>query len=448
MFLPLPEFLEANGSIYGLEPALLGSPFYWEGLSLKERERVQTELFEQEEDRSTVWSITGLTQEIRKSLQTKFPIIWVRGEISNLRVQASGHRYFLLKDNNCQLKAVFFRGDASGSAYLPGEGDECLAYGEISVYEPRGEYQLRIRHLLQDGLGNLRLQFDRLKKKLLEEGLFEEERKLALPTFAQTIGIITSPDGAALQDFISILKRRNWTGNIWLIPSLVQGKEAPAQIINGVKIASKIPDIELLILARGGGSIEDLWAFNDEALVRAIADCPIPTISAIGHQTDFVLSDFVADLRAETPSAAAEWISSQYLEQIELFHRLEERLLRVPQDFLSRASDKLALVEASLEKLSPQAKMERHQQQLDDLEHRLQTCAVNLLERTNTNLNSIEQRLQANSLPSALKRGFSYLSDKEGNLVRSVKNLPAGKHITAHLEDGKRTLEALEDELG
>jgi exodeoxyribonuclease VII large subunit len=302
--------------------------------------------------------------------------------------------------------------------------------------------------LLQDGLGNLRLQFDRLKKKLLEEGLFEEERKLALPIFARTIGIVTSPDGAALQDFISILKRRNWTGNIWLIPSLVQGKEAPAQIINGVKIASKIPDIDLLILARGGGSIEDLWAFNDEALVRAIADCPIPTISAIGHQTDFVLSDFVADLRAETPSAAAEWISSQYLEQIERFHRLEERLLRVPQDFLSRASDKLALVEASLEKCSPQAKMERHQQQLDDLEHRLQTCAVNLLERTNNKLNSIEQRLQANSLPSALKRGFSYLSDKEGNLVRSVKNLPPGKRITAHLEDGKRTLEALEDELG
>lgn len=426
----------------------MGSPFCWEGLSLKERERVQTELFEQEEDRSTVWSITGLTQAIRKSLQTQFPVVWVRGEISNLRVQASGHRYFLLKDNNCQLKAVFFRGDASGSAYLPAEGDECLAYGEISVYEPRGEYQLRIRHLLQDGLGDLRLQFDRLKKKLLEEGLFEEERKLALPIFARTIGIVTSPDGAALQDFISILKRRNWKGNIWLIPSLVQGKEAPAQIINGVKIASKIPDIDLLILARGGGSIEDLWAFNDEALVRAIADCPIPTISAIGHQTDFVLSDFVADLRAETPSAAAEWISSQYLEQIERFHRLEERLLRVPQDFLSRASDKLALVEASLEKCSPQAKMERHQQQLDDLEHRLQTCAVNLLERTNTKLNSIEQRLQANSLPSALKRGFSYLSDKEGNLVRSVKNLPPGKRITAHLEDGKRTLEALEDELG
>jgi exodeoxyribonuclease VII large subunit len=407
---------------------------------------MQTELFEQEEDSSTIWSITSLTQAINKSLQFQFPIVWVRGEISNLRAQASGHRYFQLKDKNCQLKAVMFRGDATGSPYLPQEGDECLAYGEITVYEPRGEYQLRVRHLLQDGIGNLRLQFERLKKKLLEEGLFEDDQKKTLPTFAHTIAIITSPDGAALQDFTSILRRRNWTGQIWIIPSLVQGKEAPSQITRGIKLAAQIPELDLLVFARGGGSIEDLWAFNDEGLVRSIAACSTPTISAIGHQTDFTLADFVADLRAETPSAAAEWISSQYLEQIDRFNYLQERLLSIPEDFLSRTQDKLALLESSLEKLSPQARMERYHQQLDDLEHRLQTCTHAFLEKASHNLKTIEQRLETNSLPSTLKRGFTYLSDDDGNLIRSVQQLPAGKQIMAHFQDGRKGLIATEEE--
>jgi len=407
---------------------------------------MQTELFEQEEDSSTIWSITSLTQAINKSLQSQFPIVWVRGEISNLRAQASGHRYFQLKDKNCQLKAVMFRGDATGSPYLPQEGDECLAYGEITVYEPRGEYQLRVRHLLQDGIGNLRLQFERLKKKLLEEGLFEDDQKKTLPTFAHTIAIITSPDGAALQDFTSILRRRNWTGQIWIIPSLVQGKEAPSQVTRGIKLAAQIPELDLLVFARGGGSIEDLWAFNDEGLVRSIAACSTPTISAIGHQTDFTLADFVADLRAETPSAAAEWISSQYLEQIDRFNYLQERLLSIPEDFLSRTQDKLALLESSLEKLSPQARMERYHQQLDDLEHRLQTCTHAFLEKASHNLKTIEQRLETNSLSSTLKRGFTYLSDDDGNLIRSVQQLPAGKQIMAHFQDGRKGLIATEEE--
>jgi exodeoxyribonuclease VII large subunit len=403
---------------------------------------MQTELFEEEEDQSAVWSITGLTQAIRKSLQSQFPVVWVRGEVSNLRSQSSGHRYFLLKDDNSQIKAVFFRGDATGSPYLPQEGDDCLAYGEITVYEPRGEYQLRIRHMLQDGLGNLRLQFERLKKQLLEDGLFEDERKKNLPVFPRTLAFITSPNGAVLQDFLSILKRRNWTGKIWLIPSLVQGKEAPDQLIKGIELASKIPGLDLLVLARGGGSIEDLWAFNDEQLVRCLAECTMPTISAIGHQTDFTLCDFVADLRAETPSAAAEWISSQYLEQIDRLDYLEEKLLHLPIDLLDRSSDKLALLEATLERLAPQARIERYHQQVDDLEHRLQTCTSRLLEKNTSTLKSLEQMLEANSLSASLKRGFSLLSDEDGNLIRSTLDLPPGKRVTAHLGDGKRILEA------
>ena len=401
---------------------------------------MQTELFEQEEDRSEIWSVTEITQAIHKSLQHQFPVLWVRGEISNLRVQASGHRYFLLKDENCQLKAVFFRGDAVGSAYLPKEGDDCIAYGEISVYEPRGEYQLRVRHVLQDGLGNLRLQFDRLKEKLLQEGLFEEHRKRSLPNFARTIGVVTSPDGAALQDFLSILKRRGWTGQIWIIPSLVQGKEAPTQLLKGIKQASEIPGIELIVLARGGGSLEDLWSFNDEQLVRTVANCTIPIISAIGHQTDFVLTDFAADFRAETPSAAAELITSRYLEQINRLKLLEQSFLRIPLDYLARKWDRLALIEAALEKLNPQSRVDRYHQQLDDLEHRIQQSIRINVEKKSHQIESLEQRLKANSLPAALERGFSYLSDNEGNLIRSVNKLTAGKSVRAHLQDGSRML--------
>lgn len=408
---------------------------------------MQTELFSEEEDRSEIWSITGITQAIRKSLQTQFPVVWIRGEISNLRSQASGHRYFCLKDESCQIKAVFFRGDATASSYLPKEGDDCLAFGEITVYEPRGEYQLRVRHLLQDGLGNLRLQFEKLKEKLLQEGIFDEKGKKDLPGLAQTIAIITSPDGAALQDFLEILKRRNWTGTIWLVPSLVQGNEAAKQIINGIEYASKIPDLDLLVLARGGGSIEDLWSFNDELLVRAVANCSIPTISAIGHQTDFVLTDFAADFRAETPSAAAEWISSRYLEQINRLDQLEQKLIQIPQYYLSLISEKIAYLGAALEKLSPHACMDRYHQQLDDLEHRLQISIRNHLKIKLDRLNTLEQRLHANSLPAAMKRGFSYLSDNNGHLIRSVQELPSGKQIRAHVGDGSRAVEVLPEDL-
>ena len=408
---------------------------------------MQTELFAQEEDRSEIWSITEITQAIRKSLQTQFPVVWIRGEISNLRSQASGHRYFCLKDENCQIKAVFFRGDAAASSYLPKEGDDCLAFGEITVYEPRGEYQLRVRHLLQDGLGNLSLQFEKLKEKLLQEGVFDEKGKKDLPALAQTIAIITSPDGAALQDFLEILKRRNWTGTIWLVPSLVQGNEAAKQIISGIEYASKIPDLDLLVLARGGGSIEDLWSFNDEELVRAVANCSIPTISAIGHQTDFVLTDFAADFRAETPSAAAEWISSRYLEQINRLDQLEQKLIQIPQYYLSLISEKIAYLGAALEKLSPHARMDRYHQQLDDLEHRLQISIRNHLKIKLDRLNALEQTLHANSLPAAMKRGFSYLSDNNGHLIRSVQELPSGKQIRAHLGDGSRVVEVLREDL-
>lgn len=404
---------------------------------------MQTDLFEQHEDRSEIWGVSDITREIKRLLETEFPVLWVRGEISNLRAHPSGHRYFVLKDNQCQLKAVLFRGDASSLGYTPQEGEECLAYGELSLYEPRGEYQLRIRHMMQDGMGNMRLHFERLKEKLLKEGLFEESRKKTLPPLARRIAIITSASGAALQDFLSILKRRGWNGCVFLFHSSVQGKDAPAALIEALKHATSFSGIDLIVLARGGGSIEDLWAFNDESLVRQVADCPIPTISAVGHQTDFVLTDFGADFRAETPSAAAEWISSEHVRLGKKLEELSSRLMEIPEDFLSKSNDRIELNEARLKNCSPSSRIEMQHQFLDDLESRMNRTIESFFERSCYMLDALGSRLEGNSLKSSLNKGFAFFKDKDGNVIEQAKALKAGTTVEATLKDGTKNLQVL-----
>jgi exodeoxyribonuclease VII large subunit len=404
---------------------------------------MQTDLFEQHEDRSEVWQVSDLTREIKRLLHTEFPVLWVRGEISNLRAHPSGHRYFVLKDSHSQLKAVLFRGDASSLGYAPQEGEECLAFGELTLYEPRGEYQLRVRHMMQDGMGNMRLQFERLKEKLLKEGLFDEARKKTLPTLARRVAIISSASGAALQDFLSILKRREWNGSVFLFNSPVQGQDAPAGLSNALRRAVSFSGIDLIVLARGGGSIEDLWAFNDEGLVREVASCPIPTISAVGHQTDFVLTDFGADFRAETPSAAAEWISSEHLKILNKLQELGNRLIDIPEDFLSKSQDRLRLNEARLKNCSPSSRIEMQHQFLDDLESTMNRIIKSSFERTTYVLEALEIRLEGNSLKSSLNKGFSYFKDKDGNIIDQAKALKAGTTVQATLKDGSKNLKVL-----
>ena len=404
---------------------------------------MQTDLFEQHEDRSEVWQVSDLTREIKRLLHTEFPVLWVRGEISNLRAHPSGHRYFVLKDSHSQLKAVLFRGDASSLGYAPQEGEECLAFGELTLYEPRGEYQLRVRHMMQDGMGNMRLQFERLKEKLLKEGLFDETRKKTLPTLARRVAIISSASGAALQDFLSILKRREWSGSVFLFNSPVQGKDAPAGLTQALSRAVSFSAIDLIVLARGGGSIEDLWAFNDEGLVRQVANCPIPTISAVGHQTDFVLTDFGADFRAETPSAAAEWISSEHLRLLNKLEELGNRLIVTPEDFLSKSHDRVRLNEARLKNCSPSSRIEMQHQFLDDLDLRMNRIIKSFFERASYVLEALERRLEGNSLKSSLNKGFSYLKDKDGNIIEQAKALKAGTTVQATLKDGTKNLKVL-----
>jgi len=401
---------------------------------------MQTELFEQEEEDSPIFSVTQVTNEVKKSLERKFRQIWIRGEISNLRAHSSGHFYFVLKDTKAQIKAVLFRGDAMGLSYLPQEGDECLAFGDITIYEPRGEYQVRVRHLMQDGLGNLRAQFEKLKNNLLQEGLFEESRKKTLPKLPTKIGVITSSTGAALQDFISILKRRKWGGELYLFHASVQGKDAPAALIKAINEAASFKEIELLVITRGGGSLEDLWAFNNEPLVRTLADCKIPTISAIGHQTDFVLTDFVADLRAETPSGAAEWISSQFLSYQEFIQEMTVRLKEAPHSILSKYQDQLELLKLRLDRSSPITQIEKHHQYLDEWENRLKTTLRHRTERISDKLQSLEHRLTNCSLQSSLQKGFSYFKNTDGKILSSSKMLRSGAMVQAIFKDGTKDL--------
>ena len=384
---------------------------------------MQTNLFEENQDSSEIWSVGQLTREIKSTLENRFPPVWIKGEISNLRAQPSGHRYFILKDSTSQIKAVLFKGDFSHLGYIPQEGDECVAYGNVTVYEPRGDYQFRIKHLMQDGTGNLRLQFDRLKAKLLDEGLFDDSQKVTLPKLPRKIALITSIRGAALQDFLSILKRRKWSGEIDIFNSSVQGRDAPKELINALSNVERDNDYDLVVLTRGGGAIEDLWAFNDEELVRAVASSKTPIISAIGHQTDFVLTDFAADFRAETPSASAEWITSQHIQQIEHLKALQIHLRDIPQQAIRVRHEKLTLLEAKLQVLSPLSKMESYHQHLDDFSLRMDRVMEQFIGHNLYKIDSLHQRLESSSMKSVLNRGFSIFENLNGQTIDRAEKL-------------------------
>lgn len=401
---------------------------------------MQTNLFEENQDSSEIWSVGQLTREIKSTLENRFPPVWIKGEISNLRAKPSGHRYFILKDSTSQIKAVLFKGDFSHLGYIPQEGDECVAYGNVTVYEPRGDYQFRIKHLMQDGTGNLRLQFDRLKAKLLDEGLFDDSQKVTLPKLPRKIALITSIRGAALQDFLSILKRRKWSGEIDIFNSSVQGRDAPKELINALSNVERNNDYDLVVLTRGGGAIEDLWAFNDEELVRAVASSKTPIISAIGHQTDFVLTDFAADFRAETPSASAEWITSQHIQQIEHLKALQIHLRDIPQQAIRVRHEKLTLLEAKLQVLSPQSKMESYHQHLDDFSLRMDRVMEQFIGHNLYKIDSLHQRLESSSMKSVLNRGFSIFENLNGQTIDRAEKLKKNDIVKAVFQDGSREM--------
>ncbi len=316
-------------------------------------------------------SVGDLTRRIKELLETELPELWVRGEVSNLRRQSSGHLYFTLKDAESQVPAVLFRGDALRQSVELADGMQVVAFGRISVFEPRGAYQLIARWVLPAGLGRLQQEFERLKQKLAAEGLFDAERKRALPLRPRTVGFITSPTGAAIRDFISILRRRDWRGRLVVLPARVQGREAAGEIVARLEQAQRLGIFDLLVVGRGGGSLEDLWPFNEEAVVRAVAACTVPVISAVGHEIDFTLCDFAADRRAETPSAAAELISSGFLDCCGRLERLVETLEGLVEDRLQQERQRLELLSRRLAAVAPARVVEHWGLRLDDLEGRM-----------------------------------------------------------------------------
>jgi exodeoxyribonuclease VII large subunit len=438
----------------------------------------------EDEQSGRVESVTEFTRRVKTLLEDSLPPCWVKGEVSNLRFQASGHVYFSLKDSGAQLSAVLFRGDAARQTVKLRDGLQVVAYGGISLYEPRGSYQLVVRALIEDGVGRLQREFEALKQRLSQEGLFAPEKKMPMPALPQTVGFITSPTGAAVRDFIRILERRGWLGHVVVLPCKVQGEGAALEMARMLELAQSLkkdasggiaapgtepesaqPFFDLLVIGRGGGSLEDLWAFNEEVLVRAVADCPLPIISAVGHEIDFTLCDFAADLRAETPSAAAEHISSGFVAAKERLLRSEAALLQLTDKSLRHARSLLEPLRESLRLLSPSALVERNHLRLDDLvnrlgaslkhgaqdsRRRLQELKSLLAQRSperriqfeSQRLLSLWKRIQSASPQSVLNRGFVILRDDRGRPLGRRSALGKGQVVGAQFADGEARLRA------
>jgi exodeoxyribonuclease VII large subunit len=283
-----------------------------------------------------VCTVSELVMRIKETLEDRFPAVWVEGEISNLRIPSSGHVYFTLKDDGAQLRCVLFRSRGRRVAFQPEDGMQVLAFGGLDVYPARGDYQLVVELLEPKGVGALQLAFEQLKRKLEAEGLFDSARKRALPPFPRTIGIVTSPTGAAIRDMLHVIGRRFADLRVLITPVRVQGEEAPGEIVRALRDLQEVEGLDVVIVGRGGGSIEDLWAFNDERVARAISACRVPVISAVGHETDFTIADFVADLRAPTPSAAAEVVVQEKLHVVRTLCDMYDALKQAMASRLAR----------------------------------------------------------------------------------------------------------------
>jgi exodeoxyribonuclease VII large subunit len=406
-----------------------------------------------------VASVGEFTRRIKTLLETGIRPGWVRGEVSNLRQQASGHVYFSLKDSEAQLSAVMFRGDAARQSLKLRDGQQVLVYGEINVYEVRGSYQLIVRVVVEDGVGRLQQEFEALKQRLATEGLFDPAKKKPLPEMPGTVGFITSPTGAAVQDFLRILIRRGWRGRVVILPAKVQGEGAADEIAAMLHLAESLGIFDLLVIGRGGGSLEDLWAFNEEPLVRAVAACTVPVISAVGHEIDFTLADFAADVRAETPSAAAELISSHFVEALERVEQAGLDLRAHLVDTVEQARERLDHARSRLRLLSPSGQIEQGYLRLDDSANRLVAALRSSLQERrhqlaaarselgrlspeiriqneSQRLLSLWKRLQSVSPTSVLQRGFAIVRDADGKPVPRRAGLQPGQSLQAEFGDG------------
>jgi exodeoxyribonuclease VII large subunit len=430
----------------------------------------------------SVYSVSQLARETKNLLADVFPRVWVEGEISNLAQPASGHIYFTLKDANAQIRCAMFRSAKNKMDFMPANGDQVLAQAQVSLYEARGDFQLIVEHMEQAGDGALRRAFEALKQRLLKQGLFDLEHKQDLPGFPRQVGVITSPTGAAIQDILAVLQRRFPALPVVIYPTRVQGADAAQEIANALKLADQHGDCDVLILARGGGSLEDLWAFNEEIVAQTLFELQTPVISGVGHEVDFTIADFAADVRAPTPSAAAETVSPEQKEWMEKFRSYQDWLEYKMQEIIvsqnktldwlskrlhqvhptrqinnqSQRIDELDMrltrsMSALLQKLraceqtqtallmqqSPADTIQHHQAQLGQLQQRLNQTVNAKLQGCRNQLATNSQALQAISPLATLSRGYALVTNSVDNqIIRSAEQVSKGQRISARLGKG------------
>ncbi len=429
-----------------------------------------------------VWKVRDLVAAVRTHIEREYSDAWVEGEISNFRAPDSGHLYFTLKDGNAQIRVVMFRSAARLLRFRPADGLQVVVRGRITIYEDRGELQIAAEYLEPKGAGSLQLAFEQLKAKLEAEGLFASERKKPIPSLPSRIGIVTSPQAAALRDILNVIERRHRSVNLLIFPAQVQGDSAGFEVSAGVRYFSQHKNVDVIVVARGGGSAEDLAAFNDEGLARTVAASEIPVISAIGHETDFTIVDFVADLRAPTPSAAAELVIRSRQEIEEQAASLHERLTRAMRYRLLMGRQALTELAQHGAFARMMEMIHQRQQRLDDLTHRLELAERQLLEQMRRRWEMIsasvrhydlrlvlsgmrkeleigttalvavmrnvllqhrvrserlETALQSLSPLAILERGYALVFDADGKLLKDVRRIKAGDEISARLAHGE-----------
>ncbi len=388
-----------------------------------------------------IYTVSRLNREARFLLECSFPSLWVEGEISGFKAHSSGHWYFSLKDQNAQVRCAMFRPQNRYLNFLPKDGMQVITKVRVSLYEGRGDYQLIAEWMEEAGEGKLRQEFEALKKRLAEAGLFDVAHKKSLPAFPQSIGIITSPTGAAIKDILSVLKRRYACVPVIIYPTLVQGDTAAVNIIQAIEQANHRKECDVLILARGGGSLEDLWCFNDERVAKAIFHSHLPIVSGVGHEIDFTIADFVADLRAATPSAAAELVVPEQIKLIEMLTYNEKQLIRLIQQKITQLQQHITWIQKHLQQQHPKRRLLEQSQQLDFYEIHFVRLQNKLLADLKNKLNILNARLLNQTPNYFIQQAYNQLTLKNQLLQTATqKSLNNNRQLLANLS---ATLDAL-----
>lgn len=387
------------------------------------------------DQQQVVWSVSQVNAFVRDTIDGAFTSFWMCGEIGNLLIHRSGHVYFTLKDAKSQIKACWFGGAAAAQQLRLSNGSFVEAFGKLGVYEVRGEYQINVRQMRLAGVGELVRQFEELRRKLEAEGLFANERKKPIPALPRRIGVVTSPSGAAIQDFLQIINRRFPNIHVTIFPCQVQGNTAAAEAAAGVEFFNRTRAADVIVVTRGGGSMEDLWPFNSELLARSIAASNIPVISAIGHEIDFTICDFVADLRAPTPSAAAELVIGQRAEFADSIERFAKDMERTVTMRLQENKLRIERAAGSYVFREPIRMIEQRSQYLDELEIRMKNLSGYALERSQGSVERLSTALSALNPLKVLERGYAFVTDNS-NKVITTSGQPDGTKLQLHFADG------------